>query len=128
MRTIILLFAMASLITLSSLSFAQNNSSFDDCIDKANGVTDKMLACIKVEYAKWNKILNANYKEAYKSLDNDKDRAILKSAQLAWIAWKEKMVSAIILLEGGGSLARLSANHFVMEETKRQAERLRPTE
>ncbi|MBO4300623.1 MAG: DUF1311 domain-containing protein [Desulfovibrio sp.] len=97
-------------------------------MEKAEGVTDAMLSCIQKEHAKWDKKLNANYKEAYDSLDNDKDKATLKAAQLAWITWKDKMAAAILLLEGDGSLARVSANSFIMEETKRQAERLQPIE
>ena len=112
---------MVTVCFFSSLSFAD---SYDNCMDEANGVTSKMLLCIKNEYLKWDKKLNINYKNAYKSLESEKDKATLKAAQLAWIAWRDKMAAAILVLEGDGSLARVSADIFVMEETRRQAERL----
>ena len=59
------------------------------------------------------------------SLDSEQNKDALKAAQLAWIAWRNKMAAALRALDGGGSLSTLSANFFVMEETQRQAERLK---
>ena len=99
--------------------------SFDACMNKAAGVTDSMLQCIQQATYIWDKRFNSNYKAAMGSLDSEQDKAVLKAAQLAWIAWRDKMAAALRALDGGGSLSILSANSFIMEETQRQAERLK---
>ncbi|MBQ9406265.1 MAG: DUF1311 domain-containing protein [Desulfovibrio sp.] len=115
------IWAVAIICALASQALAD---AYDDCMEKAEGVTNDMLECMYQEHAKWDKKLNANYKKAYNALESKEDKATLKAAQLAWIAWRDKMSSAILVLEGGGSLSRLSANSFILEETKRQAQRL----
>ena len=98
---------------------------FDACMNKAAGVTDSMLQCVQQATDIWDKRLNSNYKTAMSSLDSEQNKDALKAAQLAWIAWRNKMAAALRALDGGGSLSILSANFFVMEETQRQAERLK---
>ena len=99
--------------------------SLNECIDKAAGVTDSMLQCIRQATTMWDKQLNANYKAAVSSLESEQDKAALKTAQQAWLAWRDKMAIALRALDGGGSLSALSANSFILEETQRQAERLK---
>ncbi|WP_298996737.1 lysozyme inhibitor LprI family protein [uncultured Desulfovibrio sp.] len=99
--------------------------SLDECIDKAVGVTDSVLQCIRQATTLWDKQLNANYKTALSSLESEQDKAALKAAQQAWLVWRDKMAIALRALDGGGSLSALSANSFILEETQRQAERLK---
>lgn len=108
-----------------TLTAQHQTFSLDECVDKAAGVTDSVLQCLRQATTLWDKQLNANYKAAMFSLESEQDKAALKAAQQAWLVWRDKMAIALRALDGGGSLSTMSANSFILEETQRQAERLK---
>ena len=60
----------------------------DPCVDKARsnvGTAD----CYRVEAAIWDALLNDNYKELMKALDDNNDQDKLKEMQRAWIAYRD---------------------------------------
>ncbi|MBB5143173.1 lysozyme inhibitor LprI family protein [Desulfovibrio intestinalis] len=94
-------------------------------MNKAAGVTDSILQCIQQATDIWDKLRTATTKPQLVSLESEQDRGALKAAQLAWIAWRDKMAAALLAFDGGGNLSTLSTNFFIMEETQLQADRLK---
>lgn len=100
---------------------------FNACIDKAS-TTTAMVACYDSAYKFWDNILNRNYKRAMKNCDENgtpECKANLKKAQRAWIQYKEGM-SDYIYSSSDGTMSRVSTIGFLTEETKKQAQLLRP--
>lgn len=90
MKTLVLVFFF-SFFTLPLL--AQSNDHpidkfLDECMEKDMS-TAGMVKCINEAYDKWDAELNRIYKLLIKKLD-DKSAASLKSAQIEWIAFRDK--------------------------------------
>ena len=90
MKTLILA-VLFSLFTLPLL--AQNNGHpidkfLDECMEKDMS-TAGMVKCINEAYDKWDAELNRIYKLLIKNID-EKSAASLKSAQIEWIAFRDK--------------------------------------
>ena len=104
---------------------------YNACMEKATCTADAM-ECISAAYLHWDAILNANFKKAKASCgDYDKPEectANLLKAQRAWIQYRDAMAQVILDADGGGSIARVSANSFFAKETKKQAQLLAPAE
>ena len=101
---------------------------FDACIGKAVSTVDQ-VDCLSRAYEYWDKQLNANYQQARAQCASaekpDLCRAHLLKAERAWVAYKEAMGDVVWDMNGGGSISRVSALGFTVEETKKQAKLLK---
>jgi len=92
------------IICLSAVPcYAQDNKHpidrwFESCLAKDNS-TAGMRECSSVAYDKWDKELNKNYRDLMKSLPADA-KAVLKTAQLQWIKFKDAEFKLIDVTEG----------------------------
>ena len=86
-----------SVLTIVSLlavapCFAQQQDPIDQayqtCLQKDTS-TANICACAFTAYGKWETEMNNAYKKLSKTLKTDKDKAALKQAQAAWLAYKE---------------------------------------
>ena len=97
---------------------------YNICMENALSNMD-MVSCTHAAYEYWDKVLNENYAVALKACNDASDpaacRANIKKAERLWVQYKEAMAEAVVDLNGGGSLSRLSAVSFLAEETKKQA-------
>lgn len=93
--------------------------SFDACMEKSDGRTDDMLECISQEQAIQDGKLDAAYAKTMNGLEQQEDREALKAARQAWHVWKEKMTQIVFVRAGSGSICRLLAASFALEETRR---------
>lgn len=73
----------------------------------------------------WDRILNENHAAALKvcasASDPETCRSDVRKAERLWGQYKEAMADALMELDGGGSLVRLSSLSFLTEETRKQA-------
>ena len=93
---------------------------YNACMDRSDGVTADMIECMNKAYAYLDKRLNAVYKKARADCEDDACRKTLLEAERAWIKYRDAMSSAVWAMNGGGSMSRLMANQFILEETKKQ--------
>ncbi len=77
------------ILLLSSLAFAVN-SSYDQCLNKAQGTNASMQACNESELKHLDKLLNKYYKRAMRNFEGEKkEKEKLKLAQRAWLKFRE---------------------------------------
>lgn len=77
------------ILLLNSLAFAIN-SSYDQCLDKAQGTNAYMQECNENELKRLDKLLNKYYKVAMRNFgDEKKEKEKLKLAQKAWLKFRE---------------------------------------
>lgn len=90
MKTLILavLFSLFSLPLLAQNDDHPIDKFLDECMEKDMS-TAGMVKCINEAYDKWDAELNRVYKLLIKNVD-DKSAASLKSAQIEWIAFRDK--------------------------------------
>ena len=90
MKTLILavLFSLFSLPLLAQNDDHPIDKFLDECMEKDMS-TAGMVKCINEAYDKWDAELNRVYKLLIKNVD-DKSAASLKSAQVEWIAFRDK--------------------------------------
>ncbi len=93
---------------------------YDACIEKSDGVTADMIECMNKAHAYLDKRLNDVYKKARADCEDDACRKKLLDAERAWIKYRDAMADAVWAMNGGGSLSRLAASGFILEETKKQ--------
>ena len=102
---------------------------FNACTEKAQSTADN-VECYNAAYNYWDKQLNANFKKAQAACEdtaNAKEcRAKLLKAQRLWIQYKEAMGDALYGMGSGGTMDSLTVGHFLVEETKKQAQLLSP--
>jgi len=91
-------------------------------MDRSNGVTVKMLDCLGTEIKHQEIRLNNAYKEVIASLSPERQEQ-LKSAQRAWLAYRQENCS-FYADPDGGTMARVSANECFMSTTASRAKEL----
>ena len=62
--------------------------TYTECVEKDTSVGN-ICTCAFDAYAKWDKLMDREYKKLLKSLRLDKDKTALKQAQNAWIAYRD---------------------------------------
>lgn len=67
---------------------AQHSETFNNCMENSDGSTPSNLECIYAEHKRHDKLLNDSYKTLMNRLDTE-SRAMLKTAQLAWIKLRD---------------------------------------
>lgn len=93
-------------------------TDFEDCLDKAGGVTPDMQACIEDEFVFQDAKLQASYDELEASLPDEEDRA-LEASQQEWGAEREARCSWDARTEGQAQ--RLEANLCHLRSTAERA-------
>lgn len=97
----------------------------DPCLDIAeNQTTAGMIGCSGVALEGWDALLNETYQTARRQAD-DGARAALRSAQRAWIAYRDAKCAVWGELYRGGSMARLLIADCLRDETARRTLDLR---
>lgn len=94
--------------------------AYDRCMSEAVSTVD-MRKCSQAAYELWDKKLNENYQKAMRS-GSEEDGKILRDAQRAWLAYRDKMVRALNgPLSCGGTMDALIVDGFVLSLTRDQA-------
>ena len=120
----LILFLAVSLAPATVLMAEQTRFSpeFGRCMDASGGVTMAMLECISAEHEKQDARLNAAYKKLMVTLTEERKNS-LREAQRAWMKFRDAY-SSFLYDPDGGSIARIDANHWLMESTAIQADQL----
>ena len=94
--------------------------AYDRCMAEAMSTVD-MRECSQAAYELWDRKLNENYQKAMRS-SSEEDRKVLREAQRAWLAYRDKMVRALNgPLSCGGTMDALIVDGFVLSLTRDQA-------
>ncbi|MBO4335213.1 MAG: DUF1311 domain-containing protein [Desulfovibrio sp.] len=93
---------------LAAASDPQDMSRYDQCMEKASGVTAAMRDCEAQETERLDRILNASYKTIMQSSMDSKDKEALKALQRTWLGQRDKIMKILIKYAGDGTLAQLS--------------------
>lgn len=116
---------LISLCLITSITQASDDlytKEYQQCIDKADGVTIKIIECANEEYDLQDKRLNVAYQIVMANSSTiQKDK--LKKAQRLWIQYRDANCAFYNDPEGG-SLARIMANDCMVEETAERAKEL----
>lgn len=91
-------------------------------MDQSNGVTSNMLACIGEELEKQDARLNSAYRTLTSQLNAERKQQLV-AAQRLWIQYRDANCQFYADPEGG-TLATLSANQCVLDETSQRASEL----
>lgn len=95
--------------------------SFDECLDKAGGVTPDMQSCIEEEFVFQDAQLQASYKALEASLSEGEERE-LEASQKKWLA--EREAGCVWNAETQGQAQRLEANLCHLRSTAERAKLL----
>ena len=95
---------------------ARYTPGYDQCLERPEGQsTAGMIGCIGQELEIQDKALNAAYAKAMSDL-NDRQKARLRTAQRAWVAFRDANCAS--LQDGDwGTLSRITANACVLRMT-----------
>jgi uncharacterized protein YecT (DUF1311 family) len=124
MRIVLVSAAAAALFVIASPVFAGSpeiearySSGFKAC-PGFNGSTMEMIGCIDAEEKIQDRKLNATYQKLMADL-NDRQKAKLRDAQRAWIAYRDAWCAAQ-QDDDWGSISTIVANDCVLDETIRR--------
>lgn len=96
---------------------------FDRCMSQSGGVTVNMRECNGEAIQQWDKELNKNYKLLMKKL-NPKQQKALRTAQRAWIKFRDSEIDFISSTETG-TIGLLMRDDRLLSLTKQRAVELR---
>ncbi len=97
------------------------SKEYDLCIQNVFATYD-ILACMKAELARQNKLMNENYKKALKALKKDRRKALI-SAQRSWINYRNKKCS-LYYHKHSGTGGLLDQEECLIKETIRRSTEL----
>lgn len=120
------LFAAATLLLLAPAAHAEPkySAAYDRCLASPEGQsTIGMIQCAGAELKLQDARLNRAYQDAMKRLDLPRQKAALKKAQRAWIAYRDADCASVYDPDWG-SLARIEANACMLDHTARRADAL----
>ncbi|WP_366946273.1 lysozyme inhibitor LprI family protein [uncultured Bradyrhizobium sp.] len=107
---------VAAMLVLGTLSArAQQSAEFDACMDKAEGVSTRMLDCGKTEIAKWDTRLNAAY-QALLASSKGEAHAQLLGEQRAWLKHHLSETHRLADDPNNGSVAFLDSQAFELKD------------
>lgn len=113
---------IATLLLVSTVAVSNEKShSYEVCMQQAISTLD-MVTCISNEYEHQDQRLNDNYQQLRHQLSSER-RDQLLTAQRAWITYKEANCGFYADPEGG-TMARISANSCLLNETTQRADEL----
>ena len=98
--------------------------AYDRCLASPQGEsTMGMIECAAGELKLQDARLNRAYQDAMKRLDLPRQKAALKKAQRAWIAYRDADCASLYD-QDWGSLSRIEANACMLDHTARRADAL----
>jgi uncharacterized protein YecT (DUF1311 family) len=103
----------------SPLNETDTSSFYAGCMEKSEGITSAMEACIGEELELQDRRLNRSYKALMASIPDGR-RADLRDAQRKWIAFRDQNCGLYHDPEGG-SAARLASKECVVTLTAERA-------
>ena len=112
-RTLVIAAAMLVLGTWSAR--AQQGAEYDACMDKAEGVSTKMLDCGKAEIDKWDTRLNTAY-QALLAKSKGEAHAQLQTEQRAWLKHHLSETHRLAADPDNGSVAFLDSQAFELKD------------
>ncbi|WP_456725227.1 MULTISPECIES: lysozyme inhibitor LprI family protein [unclassified Bradyrhizobium] len=112
-RRLVIVAATLVLATLSAR--AQQGTEYDACMDKAEGVSTKMLACGKTEIDKWDTRLNTAY-QALLAKSKGEAHAQLQTEQRAWLKHHLGETHRLAADPDNGSVAFLDSQAFELKD------------
>ena len=98
------------------------SNNFAACMDKAGGVTAKMIDCMATETKSQDVKLNAAYQRVMATLSPERKKA-LTEVQRAWIHYRD-LKCKFFAAPGLGTLATVNANNCFMSMTAERADEL----
>jgi uncharacterized protein YecT (DUF1311 family) len=123
MKKYIVSFALLILSISAAQAQSQYSSEYNQCMDKAAGVTADVITCIGTEVTQQDKKLNANYKTLKASLNANRQKQLLE-VQRVWLQYREANCKFYDDPEGG-SMQRILANDCFLRMTAERAEELK---
>jgi|EndMetStandDraft_8_1072994.scaffolds.fasta_scaffold90358_3 uncharacterized protein YecT (DUF1311 family) len=95
------------------------STEYGRCIDASGGVTASMNDCTKAETDRWDKRLNATYKNLLASLNPERQKALV-AAEAAWLKFRDSNC-AFLADPDGGTAAGMASNSCVLRMTAERA-------
>jgi uncharacterized protein YecT (DUF1311 family) len=92
--------------------------NFNECVDKSEGMTPEMQACIEAEYQYQEARLQSAYQSSLQARDAPTRKSI-EQAQKEWLSSKEK--ECAWNLRDEGQAQRLDANYCNLRSTAKRA-------
>lgn len=106
----------AAMLVLGTLSLrAQQSAEYDACMDKAEGVSTKMLDCGKAAIEKWDVRLNTAY-QALLARSKGEAHAQLQTEQRAWLKHHLGETHRLAADPNNGSVAFLDSQAFELND------------
>lgn len=99
------------------------SKEYNACMDKAGGVTVRMLECMGTETKAQDAKLNASYQKALSGLTAARKKE-LTEVQRMWINYRDANCK-FYMDPDGGTLARVSSSQCLMMATAERADELR---
>ena len=126
MKTFMLSFLL--MLAICGGTFAQQQSKQDPC-EKAEqtGVTLDMVNCSSKKLAEADASLNKTYRELIAKLGDKKWELDLRTAQQAWIKYRDANCGFLSGLSGGGSSSTFEYNFCLADMTTARTKELRET-
>ncbi|PDT73556.1 lysozyme inhibitor LprI family protein [Bradyrhizobium sp. C9] len=107
---------VAATLVLATLPVrAQQSTEYDACMDKAEGVSTKMLDCGKSAIAQWDVRLNAAY-QALLARSKGAAHAQLQTEQRAWLKHHLGETHRLAADPDNGSVAFLDSQAFELQD------------
>ncbi|WP_233475810.1 lysozyme inhibitor LprI family protein [Bradyrhizobium brasilense] len=107
---------VAAMLVLGTLSVrAQQSTEYDACMDKAAGMSTKMLDCGKTEIDKWDTRLNTAY-QALLASSKGEAHAQLQTEQRAWLKHHLSQTHRLAADPDNGSVAFLDSQAFELKD------------
>lgn len=126
MKTLMPLVVLVGALTFQTT--AQQQRKEDPC-KKANqtGVTVDLVNCSSKKLAEADADLNKTYRELIPKLDDKESGQLLRTAQQAWIKYRDANCGFESQLSGGGSAATFEYNFCLADMTTARTKELRET-
>ena len=110
------------LVSMACSAQTTYTGGYAACMDQSNGITSNMLDCIGEELEKQDARLNSAYRTLTSQLNAERKQQLV-AAQRLWIQYRDANCQFYADPEGG-TLATLSANQCVLDETSQRASEL----
>ena len=121
MKTPVWLIAIAGVFLFAMSASAQDKEDIPD--PECDGGTQQMVDCLAAATAKWDKRLNAAYREALADKETPAaQREQLRKAQRLWLQYRD--ANCDYYAKGEGSISRLNAGSCLFDMTKSRAKEL----
>ena len=123
MKTPAWISTLAGVLLFAFAALAQDAKKEDIPDPECDGGTYQLVKCLSDATAKWDKRLNAAYREAINDKEAPKEqREQLRKAQRLWVQFRDSNCEYYAL--GEGSISRVNAATCLLDMTKARAKEL----